>query len=136
NSRTPLGYADQCALRPNGAQNRSRARRQRNNAQWRSSIRLHGHRRRIADRRPPIGSRDRRLTPHGECVALRLLFPRRTIVRIHLIALSLLLPCTALAQTSSAPSKPEVVSYNVKYVFGVAPPVARLKPGNILDANS
>src|SRR5207244_9840953 len=43
--------------------------------------------------------------------------------------------------TSSAPSKPEVVSYhatinNVKYVFGVAPPVARLKPGNILDANS
>jgi len=25
---------------------------------------------------------------------------------------------------------------NVKYVFGVAPPVARLKPGNILEANS
>src|SRR4029077_21136771 len=25
---------------------------------------------------------------------------------------------------------------NVKYVFGVAPPVAHLKPGNILDANS
>src|SRR5205807_5431663 len=51
------------------------------------------------------------------------------------------LPFTALAQTSSAPSKPEVVSYhatsdNVKYVFGVAPPVARFKPGNILDANS
>src|SRR5690242_4121542 len=36
---------------------------------------------------------------------------------------------------------PEVVHFkgtidNVKYVFGVAPPVARLKPGNILDANS
>src|SRR5262245_21836397 len=25
---------------------------------------------------------------------------------------------------------------NVKYTFGVAPPVAHLKPGNILDANS
>jgi len=25
---------------------------------------------------------------------------------------------------------------NVKYVFGVAPPVAHLKPGNILEANS
>src|SRR5207244_7722880 len=27
-------------------------------------------------------------------------------------------------------------STNVKYVFGAAPPVARLKPGNILDADS
>jgi len=58
-----------------------------------------------------------------------------------MLALSLVLPFTALAQTSAAQSKPEVVSYhatidNVKYVFGVAPPVARLKPGNILDANS
>ena len=62
-------------------------------------------------------------------------------MRIRPLALSMALPFTALAQTSSAPSKPEVVSYhatidNVKYVFGVAPPVARLKPGNILDANS
>src|SRR5437660_9139375 len=58
-----------------------------------------------------------------------------------MLALSLVLPFTALAQTSAAQSKPEVVSYhatidNVKYVFGVAPPVARFKPGNILDANS
>jgi len=62
-------------------------------------------------------------------------------VRVRMVALSLVLPFTALAQTSAAQSKPEVVSYhatidNVKYVFGVAPPVARLKPGNILDANS
>ena len=62
-------------------------------------------------------------------------------MRIRPLALSMALPFTALAQTSSAPSKPEVVSYhatsdNVKYVFGVAPPVARFKPGNILDANS
>jgi len=62
-------------------------------------------------------------------------------VRARLLALSLVLPFAALAQTSSTPSNPEVVSYhaaidNVKYVFGVAPPVARLEPGNILDANS
>ena len=62
-------------------------------------------------------------------------------MRVRMLALSLVLPFTALAQTSAAQSKPEVVSYhatinNVKYVFGVAPPVARLKPGNILDANS
>jgi amidase len=45
------------------------------------------------------------------------------------------------AQTPTAPSKADVVHFqasidNVKYVFGVAPPVARLRPGNILDANS
>ena len=62
-------------------------------------------------------------------------------MRARLLALSLVLPFAALAQTSSAPSNPEVVAYhaaidNVKYVFGVAPAVARLKPGNILDANS
>src|SRR6266853_720089 len=65
----------------------------------------------------------------------------RSIVRARLLALSLVLPFAALAQSSSAPSNPEVVAYhaaidNVQYVFGVAPPVARLKPGNILDANS
>ena len=62
-------------------------------------------------------------------------------MRIHVAALSLLLPFSTLAQTSSSPSKPEVVQYhatidNVKYVYGVAPPVARLRPGNILEANS
>src|SRR5260370_4138867 len=75
------------------------------------------------------------------CVALRSLFLGGSIVRIRLLALSFVLPFSTLAQTSSAQSKSEVVCYhatidNVKYVFGVAPPVARLKPGNILDANS
>src|SRR5258706_10346396 len=44
------------------------------------------------------------------------------------------------AQTSPG-TKDEVVRYhatidNVKYVYGVAPPVANVKPGNILEANS
>jgi len=62
-------------------------------------------------------------------------------VRVHLVALSLVLPFSTFAQTSSAPSKSEVVQYHatidtVKYVYGVAPPVARLRPGNILEANA
>jgi amidase len=62
-------------------------------------------------------------------------------VRVHLLAVVLILPFVARAQAPPAPSKADVVSYhatidNVKYVFGVAPPVAHLKPGNILDANS
>jgi amidase len=62
-------------------------------------------------------------------------------VRIRLFALSLILPFSAAAQTSPLASKSEVVHYhatidNVKYVYGVAPPVARLHPGNILEANS
>lgn len=56
-------------------------------------------------------------------------------------ALLLLLPIATLAQSNPSASKQEVVQYhatidNVKYVYGVAPPVARLKPGNILEANS
>ncbi len=62
-------------------------------------------------------------------------------MRVHLVALSLVLPFSTLAQTPSAPSKSEVVQYHatidtVKYVYGAAPPVARLRPGNILEANS
>ena len=62
-------------------------------------------------------------------------------MRIHLIAISLVLPLSTFAQTSTSPSKSEVVQYhatidNVKYVYGVAPPVARLRPRNILEANS
>jgi len=62
-------------------------------------------------------------------------------VRIHLFAVSLVLPLATFAQTSSSPSKPGVVQYhatidNVKYVYGVAPAVARLRPGDILEANS
>lgn len=53
----------------------------------------------------------------------------------------LALPISVFAQSSSVPSKSDVVLFhgtidNVKYVFGVAPPVAHLKPGNILEANS
>lgn len=60
-------------------------------------------------------------------------------MRRLLLAIVFLQPLSTLAQT--APSKPDVVQFrgtidNVKYVFGVAPPVARLKPGNILEANS
>jgi len=62
-------------------------------------------------------------------------------VRLGLIGLFLGLPCAAIAQAQSATSKPDVVQYHatidvVKYVYGAAPPVARLRPGNILEANS
>jgi len=62
-------------------------------------------------------------------------------VRFSLLALVLVLPLSASTRAQSAPSKPEVVPYRatidvVKYVYGVAAPVARLKPGNILEANS
>jgi acetamidase/formamidase len=62
-------------------------------------------------------------------------------VRRLLFAIVFLQPFSAFAQAQTAPLKPEVVQFrgsidNVKYVFGVAPPVARLKPGNILEANS
>ena len=62
-------------------------------------------------------------------------------MRIPLIAVALILPFTAFAQTPPVPFKGEVVNYHatidtVKYLFGPATPVARLKPGNILDANS
>jgi amidase len=62
-------------------------------------------------------------------------------MRLMVTALILATPIAALAQTSSVASKPEVVQYHatidvVKYVYGVAPPVARLRPGNILEANS
>lgn len=51
------------------------------------------------------------------------------------------LPLAAFAQSSPVPAETAVVQYhatidNVRYVFGVAPPVAHLKPGNILEANS
>lgn len=49
----------------------------------------------------------------------------------------------AVASAQNAPSGPSdsVVHYqatidNVKYVYGAAPPVANIEPGNILDANS
>ncbi len=62
-------------------------------------------------------------------------------MRFSPLALVLVLPLSASTHAQSAPSKPEVVPYratidNVKYVFGVAAPVAHLKLGNILEANS
>jgi acetamidase/formamidase len=58
------------------------------------------------------------------------------------LLVAILAPFFAIAQAPS-PQNPgkDVVQYhatidNVKYVFGVAPPVAHLKPGNILEANS
>jgi acetamidase/formamidase len=64
-------------------------------------------------------------------------------VRLSLVVffLAWTLPLPAFAQSSAAPAKTESVEYhatidNVKYVFGVAPPVAHVKAGNILEANS
>lgn len=62
-------------------------------------------------------------------------------MRIPLLLFAMSLPLSLFAQNSSAPSKSDTVQYHatlddVKYVFGVAAPVARLKPGNILDTNS
>ncbi|HXJ03899.1 MAG TPA: acetamidase/formamidase family protein [Candidatus Acidoferrum sp.] len=63
---------------------------------------------------------------------------------MRIILICMLLSCFAkllAAQSSPASPAAEVVHFkgtidNVKYVFGVAPPVARLRPGNILDATS
>ncbi|HET8924420.1 MAG TPA: acetamidase/formamidase family protein [Candidatus Acidoferrum sp.] len=62
-------------------------------------------------------------------------------MRYSFLALVLACPLLSPAQTPPAAVKSDVVQYhatldNVKYVFGVAPPVAHLKPGNILEANS
>jgi acetamidase/formamidase len=62
-------------------------------------------------------------------------------VRYLPVVLILASPIPLLAQTPSAATKPEVVQYHasidvVKYVYGVAAPVGRLRPGNILEANS
>jgi amidase len=66
-------------------------------------------------------------------------FRRRFHVRFFLLILLLSFALPLGAQTPSA--EPDVVRYhatidNVKYVYGVAPPVARLHSGNILEANS
>ncbi len=52
-----------------------------------------------------------------------------------------LVAAAAVTAQTSSDEKADVVKFratsdNVKFVFGVAPPVAHLKPGNILDANS
>jgi acetamidase/formamidase len=60
---------------------------------------------------------------------------------LRYVCLLLFSPVPVLAQSAAARPDGEVVRYhatidNVKYVYGVAPPVANIKPGNILDANS
>jgi acetamidase/formamidase len=62
-------------------------------------------------------------------------------VRFSLLALVLVLPLSGSTRAQAMASKSEVVAYHatadtVKYVFGVAAPVAHLKSGNILEANS
>jgi amidase len=64
----------------------------------------------------------------------------RRIMIAALLAFVASANCHAMPQAGQDASPP-VVHYkgaidNVKYVFGVAPPVARLRPGNILEANS
>src|SRR5580765_7551231 len=59
---------------------------------------------------------------------------------LRLFALLLICATTICAQNNTT-GKEDVVRYkatidNVKYVYGVAPPVANVKPGNILEANS
>jgi len=62
-------------------------------------------------------------------------------VRVTFIAAVFLMPLSVAAQTQAVPLAPKIVEYratinNVKYAFGVAPPVAHLHTGNILEANS
>jgi acetamidase/formamidase len=62
-------------------------------------------------------------------------------VRLIVIVLIFVSPVAAFGQTPTAAAKPDIVQFHatidvVKYVYGVAPPVARLRPGNILEANS
>ena len=57
------------------------------------------------------------------------------------LAVALLVAAAPLAAQAPQTTQDQVVHYRatidtVKYTYGVAPPVARLKPGNILDANS
>src|SRR5205085_1965556 len=78
------------------------------------------------------------LTPLRRCVALPLPILGRHFMRVPAYILFFTAASCASAQNIPAPV---VVQYhatndNVKYVFGVATPVAHIKPGNILEANS
>lgn len=52
------------------------------------------------------------------------------------LAALLLLSCTAVSAQSSSVVKYQAAINNVKYVFASVPPVAHLKPGDILDTNT
>src|SRR5579863_3917818 len=64
----------------------------------------------------------------------------RVLKILSAVSLLVCVACLVAAEARQS-AAPDVVRFkgtidNVKYVFGVAPPVARLKPGNILEANS
>src|SRR6202047_160514 len=67
---------------------------------------------------------------------------RRKIFLVLVILLaSMLAPAQSHIAANAQSADPQIVRYHatidtVKYVYGVAQPVARLKPGNILEANS
>jgi acetamidase/formamidase len=79
------------------------------------------------------------LTPLPLYVALSVSILEAIVRLSHFVPFFLV--ATPLAAQTAPASKPEVVRYhatidNVKYVYGPAAPVAHLKPGNILEANS
>jgi amidase len=68
-------------------------------------------------------------------------FTSRRRFHVRLFRLISLLSSALPLVAQTAPAKPDVVHYHatidtVKYVYGVATPVARLRSGNILEANS
>jgi len=64
-----------------------------------------------------------------------------TRIPILIAAAILCVPASAFAQAQPEPNAPRVVKYHasidvVKYVYGVATPVERLRPGDILETNT
>src|SRR4029077_974807 len=84
-------------------------------------------------RRPRVALSRRNL-----CEVFRM---RRKILLVLFILVAASAFLRAQSAVNSQPGDAQVVRYHatidtVKYVYGAAPPVARLKPGNILEANS
>src|SRR6266851_9293115 len=75
------------------------------------------------------------------CTLLRNPFQVRMLMALRITFVFFLCLTSLAAQGNPPTAKDNVVRYtatieNVKYLFGVAPPVANVKPGNILEANS
>lgn len=139
NVGAPLGDAHEEMLGADPAQYGRSAGRQRDDSQRTLVISVH-HVDRIAERCGQEALAERLFTGAG---MMHFAFPIwEEPLRHFVLALLLAWPLLSFAQTpSSTAAKADVVQYhatidNVKYVFGLAPPVARLKPGNILEANS
>src|SRR5579862_1900590 len=62
--------------------------------------------------------------------------PRVTTANATLVAIFLLNSLVSVAQATPAPVTYEVTLNDVKYVYGVAPPVARLKAGGVIETNT